>query len=142
MFTLALNSLWARKRRLFGTCLAVVIGVAFLAGTTVLGDTLSANFTKLFSDVSAGTDVVVRNNTEVAPGQVIEGRGLIDASLLSTVQQAPGVAHAEGQVVGYGTLLGADGSPIGGDRAPPPAGRWNPPGPPKPHQNVPRPPPP
>ena len=46
------NGLWARKRRLIGTFLAVFIGVAFLSGTLVLGDTLSDNFDALFSSVT------------------------------------------------------------------------------------------
>ena len=40
-----------------------MLGVAFLTGTLVLGDTLSANFDRLFTEVSASTDVVVRNAT-------------------------------------------------------------------------------
>ena len=34
------QGLWARKRRLIGTSFAVVLGVAFLAATLVLGDTM------------------------------------------------------------------------------------------------------
>ena len=59
MTRISLVSLWARKRRLAGTALAVVLGVAFLTGTLVLGDTLSANFDRLFAEVSAGTDVTL-----------------------------------------------------------------------------------
>ena len=61
MLKLSLFSLWARRRRLMSTGLAVVLGVAFLTGTLVLGDTLKANFDRLFTEVSAGTSVVVRN---------------------------------------------------------------------------------
>ena len=43
-----------RTRRLAGTSLAVLLGVAFLAGTLVLGDTLRRNFDTLFTDVNAG----------------------------------------------------------------------------------------
>ena len=45
--------------------MAVFLGVAFLAGTLVLGDTLRNNFDNLFADVNAGTDVVVRNATDL-----------------------------------------------------------------------------
>ena len=125
MFALIVNSVWARKRRLVRTGVAVVIGVAFLSGTLVLGDTLRANFDRLFTDVSAGTDVVVRNATSVtADGTPDEARGPIDASLVDAVRDIPGVAAAEGQVVGYGTLLGADGDPIGGNGPPRLAGSW------------------
>src|SRR5690606_18587114 len=55
-----LGGLWARRRRLAGTSLAVFLGTAFLAGTLMLSGTLRANFDRLFSDANAGTDAVVR----------------------------------------------------------------------------------
>jgi putative ABC transport system permease protein len=106
-----------------GIGLAVALAVAFLTGTLVLGDTLSSNFDRLFTQASAGTDVVVRNATSVddAPDTT---RGLIDADVVSQVRSVDGVAHAEGQVVGYGSLLGRDGSAIGGNGPPRLAGSW------------------
>ncbi|HEV7758571.1 MAG TPA: FtsX-like permease family protein [Acidimicrobiales bacterium] len=125
MIRISLVSLWARKRRLAGTALAVVLGVAFLTGTLVLGDTLSANFDRLFAEVSAGTDVVVRNETVIqADAGPDEARGPIDESLVGTVRDVDGVAAAEGQVVGYGALVGKDGDPVGGNGPPRTAGSW------------------
>ena len=37
MLRVSLKGLWAHKRRLFGSVFAVLLGVAFLAGTLVLG---------------------------------------------------------------------------------------------------------
>ena len=125
MFRMTISSLWARKRRLAGTSIAVALGVAFLTGTLVLGDTLSANFRDLFTDVSANTDVVVRNATVVKEGGAPDSnRGLIDESIVDAVRDVDGVAHAEGQVVGYGSLYGSDGEPIGGNGPPRQAGSW------------------
>ncbi|HEV8298962.1 MAG TPA: FtsX-like permease family protein [Acidimicrobiales bacterium] len=122
---MTISSLWARKRRLVGTSIAIAIGVAFLTGTLVLGDTLSANFRKLFTDVSANTDVVVRNATVVKEGGAPDSnRGLIDESLIDAINGVDGVARAEGQVVGYGSLYGRDGEPIGGNGPPRQAGSW------------------
>ena len=42
MFKIALQSLLARKLRLVTTALAVILGVAFTAGTLVLTDTMSS----------------------------------------------------------------------------------------------------
>src|SRR4029079_7669203 len=107
MIRITITSLWARKRRLTGMSVAVALGVAFLTGTLVLGDTLSANFRNLFIDVSANTDVVVRNATVVkAGGAPDSNRGLIDESIIDTVRAVDGVADVEGQVVGYGSLYG------------------------------------
>ena len=61
MLRVSLKGLWAHKRRLFGTVFAVVLGVAFLVGTLVLGDTMRAGFDDLFTEVNAGTDAVVRS---------------------------------------------------------------------------------
>src|SRR4051812_7301990 len=125
MFRLSLTSLWARKRRMLGTGIAVVIGVAFLVGTLVLGDTLKANFDRLFTEVSAGTDVVVRNRSSVATENASQDdHGLLPQSLVRRVRGVDGVADAHGQVVGYGSLLGKDGDAIGGNGPPRLAGSW------------------
>ena len=49
MIAITARNLWARKRRLVATLLAVALGVAFLAGTLLLSDTLRANFDRLFT---------------------------------------------------------------------------------------------
>ena len=43
MIRTTLRTIWARKRRLASTATAVVLGVAFLAATLMLGDTLDAD---------------------------------------------------------------------------------------------------
>lgn len=123
MFRTTLHSLWQRRRRLFGTVTAIVLGVAFLVGTLVLGDTFSANFDRLFTETAAGTDVVVRNATSVSDEPDAQ-RGPIDATVLDRVRSVDGVAVAESQVTGYGQLIGTDGEPIGGNGPPRIAGSW------------------
>ena len=121
MLFLTLREMRAHARRLVGTSLAVVLGVAFLTGTLVLGSTLRANFDDLFTEVNAGTDVVVRNATDLG----MDGpRGLIDRSLVDVVGDVDGVAAAEPVVMGYGQLLGADGDAIGGNGPPQLGGSW------------------
>ena len=65
MFHATLKSLWSRKRRLLGASTAVVIGVAFLVATLVLGDSMRSGFDTFFTDAYAGTDLVVRNDTSI-----------------------------------------------------------------------------
>ena len=60
MVRAVLKGLLAHKLRLALTAIAVVLGVAFVAGTFVLTDTLGKVFDDLFEDVSAGTSVAVR----------------------------------------------------------------------------------
>src|ERR671924_427785 len=108
MGTVLFKGLWAHKRRLIGTLLAVFLGVAFLSGTLVLGDTLRGNFDNLFTEANAGTDVVVRHESKLStdPGEPDSQRGLIDASLVDTVRAVDGVAGAEPSVEGFGQLVG------------------------------------
>ncbi|HET6951440.1 MAG TPA: FtsX-like permease family protein, partial [Acidimicrobiales bacterium] len=121
MLYLTLRDMRAHARRLAGTSLAVVLGVAFLTGTLVLGATLRANFDDLFAEVNAGTDVVVRNATDL---EADVPRGLLPASLAGEIAAVDGVAAAEPVVSGFGQLLGADGEAIGGNGPPQLAGSW------------------
>jgi putative ABC transport system permease protein len=121
VLSLTLREMRAHARRLTGTSLAVLLGVAFLAGTLVLGDTLRRNFDTLFTDVNAGTDVVVRNATDLS---IDAPRGLIPLSLVDDVAAVDGVRAAEPVVSGYGQLLGADGEAIGGNGPPQLGGSW------------------
>jgi putative ABC transport system permease protein len=123
MLSLTVKEMRGHGRRLVGTALAVFLGVAFLAGTLVLGDTLRNNFDNLFADVNAGTDVVVRNTTDLGI-EADEPRGLIDRSLVDRVAAVDGVAAAEPQIQGLGQLLGADGDAVGGGGPPQLAGSW------------------
>ena len=84
MWRTTLKSIGAHKRRLLGTCTAVLLGVAFLSGTLVLGDTMTEGFGDMFTEANAGTDAVVRSATEVGEADFAE-RGLIDRSLVDEV---------------------------------------------------------
>lgn len=122
MLAFTLRGLWARKRRLISSFLAVFLGTAFLAGTMVLGDTLQNSIGAFVSHVYAGTDVVVRNATSVTdrPGAL---RGMIDGTVAGKVAQVPGVAVAEPVIQNTGQLLKTDGTAVNvlGPRT---AGNW------------------
>jgi putative ABC transport system permease protein len=122
MIAITARNLWARQRRLVATLLAVALGVAFLAGTLLLSDTLRANFDRLFTQADSGTDVVLRGATQIGSGNAT--RTGVDASLLPRVQAVPGVADAQPFLEGYGQLLGRDGKPIGGNGPPTQAANW------------------
>ncbi len=130
MFRIALRRLATGKRRLAGTVLAVFLGVAFLAGTLALSDTLRANFADLFAAANSHIDVVVRGADQLkASGDAGPGltqRGLLDASVVSRVAAVPGVADAVADIQGFGQILGADGKALGGNGPPRLAGVWIP----------------
>jgi putative ABC transport system permease protein len=121
------RGLLANKFRLAGTALAVILGVAFMAGTLVLTDTIGKTFDDLFADVYKDTDAVVRQ--EAAFGGVqgsADVRGRIDESLVDTVRDVDGVADAEGSIQGYARLVDKEGEPIGDPQtgAPTYGGNW------------------
>ena len=59
MTRVALRGLAERKLRALTTTLAVFLGVALVAGTYVLTDTINASFDDIFQESLKGTDVVV-----------------------------------------------------------------------------------
>jgi putative ABC transport system permease protein len=122
---LSLTSLRAHRRRFAGTFLAVFLGVAFLAGTLVMGDTLRASFDSMFGEATSGTDAVVRGADAITtPGEAQGVRRPVDTSLVKTVERVPGVAAAVPDIQGAGQLVGSDGTPVGGQGPPTLAGNW------------------
>jgi putative ABC transport system permease protein len=89
LISLSLRELWARKVRALATTFAVVLGVAFVAGSYVLTDTIFAAFDEIFSESLSGTSVVItaQNPVKQDSGEV----PTISASLLPRVKQTPGV---------------------------------------------------
>ena len=122
---LSASSLRAHRRRFAGTFLAVFLGVAFLAGTLVMGDTLRASFDSMFGNAARGTDAVVRSADAITtPGESQGVRQPVATDLVRTVEKVPGVAAAVPDVRGAGQLVGANGEPIGGQGPPTLAGNW------------------
>src|SRR5918997_1387693 len=123
MRTILRAAVRARSRRLLGTGLAICMGVAFLAGTMVLGDTLRANFDRLFATALGRTDVVVRSadrlDTDVEVAQ-----GLVDTSLAGAVSDVDGVRTVVPSIEGFGQLTGSDFEKLGWQGPPTLAGTW------------------
>jgi putative ABC transport system permease protein len=126
MLRTTFSNLAARKLRLLSTGLAVILGVAFMAGTLVLTDTIGRTFDSLFADVNTGVDAYVRADEVTGEGGMQEQRARLDATTLDLVAGVDGVQAAEPAIQGYGQLLDADGQPIGGGRnaAPTLAANW------------------
>ncbi|MEU6762242.1 ABC transporter permease [Streptomyces sp. NPDC046853] len=122
---ISLSSLRGHKRRFVGTFLAVMLGVAFLAGTLVMGDTLRGSFDTMFGNATRGTDAVVRSAATLTTPDDSQGtRQPVKTSLVDKIEQADGVAAAAPAVQGAGQLLGKDRKPIGGEGPPTLAGNW------------------
>jgi putative ABC transport system permease protein len=114
MWRTTVRNVMGRKLRLVATGLAVTLGVAFMAGTMVLTDTVAKTFDDLFATVYEGTDAVVRapaafDNPEGFGAE----RGRIDASLVEVVAAVAGVEAVEGGIFGYTQVVDRSGEPLG-----------------------------
>jgi putative ABC transport system permease protein len=114
--SLGLKSLWARKVRALLTAFAVFLGVAFVAGSFVLTDTIFAAFDEIFSESLKGTSVVVsaENPVKQESGEIPTVR----ASLLPRVVRTPGVREASGAIFTPGAFFNAENEKIGNKFAP------------------------
>jgi putative ABC transport system permease protein len=120
MFRIALKSIVGRKARLVLTSLAVILGTAFLSGTSVFSATLDRTFNNLFEDVFKNIDGYVRS-TQVVEGDfgLIE-RQRIPADYVDKVLSVPGVSDAVPDIQAFARIVGKDGKPIGTEGAGPP----------------------
>jgi putative ABC transport system permease protein len=112
MFRVTIKRLAATKRRLLTTALAVVLGVAFMAGTLVLTDTITKTFNGMFAEANKGTSALVRSTAKV-DGEFTTVRSSLDASLLSTVAAVDGVAAVTPDIQGYAQLIDGNGKALG-----------------------------
>ncbi len=120
MFRIALKGILGRKARLVLTSLAVIIGTAFLAGTSVFSATLNSTFNNLFTDVFKNVDAYVRSSQVIEADFGAQERQRIPATLIETVRQVPGVKAAANDIQAFARIVGADGKPLGTDGQGPP----------------------
>src|SRR6476646_6024473 len=113
MFASTLRGMVAHKVRLLLTTASIALGVAFLAGTFILTDTMGLAFTQLFGKIGSGTDTVVRTQSayDQASGVGLS-RAPIAASVLDRVETVDGVRAAEGSVTGYALLTDTHGTAV------------------------------
>jgi putative ABC transport system permease protein len=109
----ALKGLLGRKLRTALTAIAIVLGVAMVAGTFMLTDSIDQAFDTIFTDSRKGSDAVVTGKSAF---DVSEGSGTnaptLSESLVPEIQKLPEVAAAEGSVNGEAQLIGDDGKAI------------------------------
>ncbi|HEX3692136.1 MAG TPA: ABC transporter permease [Solirubrobacteraceae bacterium] len=117
MLALLLRGFMQRKLRVILTAIAVALGVALMAGTYILTDTINNSFAGIFQTANKGHDVVItpaqrlgsRVRAEVSP---------IDDATLARVRAVPGVAIASGSIFSPATLLDAHGKRLSTGSAP------------------------
>src|SRR5918912_1285327 len=110
MWRATVKGLLAHKMRLGRTALAIVMGVAFVAGTFILTDTMGRAFDDLFATVNKGVAV------EVSGVPRFESNG-IGGETAGAAQPAPPPGGAEGEPAPRSEPRPAGGP--AGRRAPP-----------------------
>src|SRR3954453_7984031 len=116
MTKLVLRGLAARKVRALLTALAVLLGVAMVAGSYVLTDTINRSFERIFQQGEQGVAVEVTphelvNNDQVSPPPFNE-------ALLSKVRAVDGVRLAVGGIFDQVSILKRNGKPLQTSGAP------------------------
>jgi putative ABC transport system permease protein len=137
MTRVALRGLLGRKLRSVLTGLAVVIGVAMIAGTLVLTDTIDRAFHSVFNASYAQTDAVVSGKKLV--DWSTSGNATVAPSVLARIQQMPEVEQAAGLILDFanpsdtanlldrnGHVIQSSGNPSFGFGIDPGAERFNP----------------
>ena len=127
MWKVTRKGLAAHKLRFVLTALAVIIGVAFMSGTSVLTATIQQTFDDLFANIYKGTAAVVRSpqvlKSDFGAGQ----RPNVPASLVDVVRGTPNVVAAEGNIAGaYAQIVDKHGKAIGGNGPPTFGLGWDP----------------
>jgi putative ABC transport system permease protein len=118
MRRLAVRSLLAHKLRLALSGLAVVLGVAFVAGTLVFTDTLSRTFTEVVESTAADVNVTASRSFETQ-GPGMASSVLLPETLADDVRSLDGVASVAGYVQSEGVyVIGTDGKVVATGGAP------------------------
>jgi putative ABC transport system permease protein len=96
MWRTTIAGLRAHARRMVATALAVVFGVAFVAGTLIFGDTARAGFFDTFSRVAKNIDVAIEappRTGKVGPDPVLT------AAQVATVSALPHIGAVDARIV-------------------------------------------
>ncbi|AQA12315.1 ABC transporter permease [Streptomyces malaysiensis] len=114
MLRTALRNVLAHKARLLMTVLAVMLGVAFVAGTLVFTNTISDAYQKSSQKGYEGVDVAIapdkKDDDAANPGDAPR----LSQQLLDQAGKAAGAASAYGVVDGYSAVADKKGDLIGG----------------------------
>ncbi|HEX8497544.1 MAG TPA: FtsX-like permease family protein [Actinomycetales bacterium] len=101
------------------TTASVMLGVAFVAGTFVLTDSLQSTFDRIAGAVTVGTDVVVRGDVRGQGGQgAPDVRQPLPVALVDDIAEVPGVRNAYATLQGNAILVGEDGTAVRNAGAP------------------------
>jgi putative ABC transport system permease protein len=105
MLRLVLRGFMQRKLRVLLTGIAIALGVALMAGTYILTDTINHAFAEVFGAAYAKKAVVVTEKETLGGSEV----SVLNAATLARVRAVSGVAAASGSISTHGALLTTGG---------------------------------
>jgi putative ABC transport system permease protein len=105
MLTLVLRGFVQRKLRVLLTAIAIALGVALMAGTYILTDTINHAFAEVFGTAYANKAVVVTEKETLGGSQV----SVLSEATLARVRAVRGVAAASGAISSRAALLTTGG---------------------------------
>src|SRR3981081_987523 len=117
MLSLVLRGFMQRKLRVLLTGIAIALGVALMAGTYILTDTINTSFAGIFSVANQGHDVVT-TQTQQLRRDTRSQTSPITEQMLAQVRGTPGVAEAAGSIFTPGTFLDVHGKRLTNGGAP------------------------
>jgi putative ABC transport system permease protein len=97
MLALVLRGFMQRKLRVLLTGIAIALGVALMAGTYVLTDTINRSFAGIFQTANRGHDVVITPTQSLGRDTRAQTSPITEA-MLAAVRRTPGVAEAAGSI--------------------------------------------
>ncbi len=112
MLRTTLASLRHRTARMVLSSLAILLGVAFVTGTLVLGASMNQAYFNSFAAGARNVDAAVGPHSSGSYRPGAQDAPWVPASVLSQVSAASGVSSATGRLVGQAPLIGSDGKVI------------------------------
>ncbi len=104
MLKLVLRGFLQRKLRVLLTGIAIALGVALMAGTYVLTDTINQSFAGIFQVANKGNDVVI-SPTQALGSETRSQTSPITDAMLAQVRAVAGVSEAAGAIFSPATFL-------------------------------------
>jgi putative ABC transport system permease protein len=111
VLALTLRGLATHKRRLASTVIAILLGVAFMAGSMVFTDTMRATLSGVYTDAEQGTDALVRGPSTIE-GFAGTLHQPVPEAVAGKVAVVPGVERVAPRVEGYAQVVGPDGKAV------------------------------
>src|SRR5687768_17192346 len=108
MFELALRAVRRQPFRYAATAVAIILGVAFFTGTSVLTKSFGSSINSAITQSLSGVDAAVRSSHSVEVAG-LDVRPPVPDAALTTISAIDGVADAELFMTGYAQVVDADG---------------------------------